>query len=41
MADLLAVHLDIDAVTGLLHNGPPPRPILKTSLRERAETPRA
>ena len=28
MADLLAVHLDIDAVTGLLHDGPPPRPIL-------------
>ncbi|MGH3961450.1 cobyric acid synthase [Mycobacterium sp.] len=28
MADLLAVHVDIDAVAGLLHDGPPPRPTL-------------
>ena len=33
MADLLAVHLDIDAVTGLLHDGPPRLPSLVVGLR--------
>lgn len=31
IADLLAVHLDIDAVTALLDDGPPPRPTLNVS----------
>ena len=33
MADLLEAHLDIDAVTGLLDGGPPPRPIVVATLR--------
>jgi adenosylcobyric acid synthase len=32
MADLLTAHLDIDAVVGLLENGPPKRPRLATAL---------
>jgi adenosylcobyric acid synthase len=32
MADLLAAHLDIDAILGLLESGPPPRPTILTSL---------
>jgi adenosylcobyric acid synthase len=32
MADLLTAHLDIDAVVGLLDNGPPHRPTLVTAL---------
>jgi adenosylcobyric acid synthase len=32
MADLLTAHLDIDAVIGLLDNGPPHRPTLVTAL---------
>jgi adenosylcobyric acid synthase len=33
MADLLDVHLDVDAVTGLLDDGPPSRPTIVTALR--------
>jgi adenosylcobyric acid synthase len=33
MADLLTAHLDIDAVVGLLDNGPPHRPTLVTTLQ--------
>ncbi|BBY79108.1 cobyric acid synthase [Mycolicibacterium pulveris] len=32
MADLLAAHLDIDAVLDLLDSGPPPRPTITTGL---------
>jgi adenosylcobyric acid synthase len=32
VADLLDAHLDIEAVTGLLHGGPPSRPTLVTTL---------
>ncbi|MBP2453084.1 cobyric acid synthase [Mycolicibacterium lutetiense] len=32
MADLLAAHLDIDAVMGLVRDGPPPRPTMNTAL---------
>jgi adenosylcobyric acid synthase len=32
MADLLTAHLDIDAVVGLLENGPPQRPTIITGL---------
>jgi len=32
MADLLAAHLDVDAVMDLLDGGPPPRPIITTAL---------
>ena len=32
MADLLAAHLDVDAVIGLLQTGPPPRPTVVTDL---------
>jgi adenosylcobyric acid synthase len=32
VADLLDAHLDIEAVTGLLHDGPPSRPTLVTTL---------
>jgi adenosylcobyric acid synthase len=31
-ADLLAAHLDIEAITGLLRDGPPPRPTLVVGL---------
>ena len=31
MADLLTAHLDVDAVVGLLENGPPQRPTIVTS----------
>jgi adenosylcobyric acid synthase len=33
MADMLDAHLDIDAVVGLLDDGPPARPNLLTTLR--------
>lgn len=33
MADLLDAHLDVDAVTGLLNDGPPRRPTIVTALR--------
>ncbi|HYB35412.1 MAG TPA: cobyric acid synthase [Mycobacterium sp.] len=33
MADLLAAHLDIDAVVALLEDGPPPRPAIIAGLR--------
>jgi adenosylcobyric acid synthase len=33
MADLLAAHLDIDAVTELIEGGPPPRPVIVPALR--------
>jgi adenosylcobyric acid synthase len=33
MADLLAAHLDIDAILGLLESGPPARPAIATMLR--------
>jgi adenosylcobyric acid synthase len=33
MADLLDAHLDIDALTGLLDTGPPPRPTIVSALR--------
>jgi adenosylcobyric acid synthase len=33
MADLLDAHLDVDAVTGLLDDGPPPRPTVVATLR--------
>jgi adenosylcobyric acid synthase len=32
MADLLDAHLDVDAVTGLLDGGPPPRPTVVTAV---------
>ena len=32
MADLLAAHLDVDAVMDLLHNGPPQRPTITSVL---------
>ncbi|WP_076239353.1 cobyric acid synthase [Mycobacterium sp. NS-7484] len=32
MADLLAGHLDVEAVMGLLRSGPPPRPTMNTAL---------
>lgn len=34
MADLLAAHVDIDAIIGLLDNGPPPRPTVVAVLRD-------
>jgi adenosylcobyric acid synthase len=33
MADLLAAHVDIDAILGLLENGPPARPAIVSTLR--------
>ena len=33
MADLLDTHLDVDAVIGLLDDGPPPRPTIVAALR--------
>jgi len=39
MADLLATHLDIDAITGLLHDGPPQRPTLVVGLRHARRRP--
>jgi len=33
MADLLDSYLDVDAVIGLLSDGPPPRPTVITALR--------
>jgi adenosylcobyric acid synthase len=33
MADLLDTHLDVDAVAGLLDEGPPRRPTIVTGLR--------
>jgi adenosylcobyric acid synthase len=33
MADLLVAHLDIDAITGLLNDGPPPRRTIVAALR--------
>jgi adenosylcobyric acid synthase len=33
MADLLAAHLDMDAVTALLDGGPPPRPAIVAGFR--------
>jgi adenosylcobyric acid synthase len=33
MADLLDAHLDVDAVTALLDNDPPPRPTIVAALR--------
>jgi len=33
MADLLAAHLDVDAITGLLDDGPPERPTIVAALR--------
>jgi adenosylcobyric acid synthase len=37
MADLLAAHLDVDAVMDLVSQGPPPRPTMSTAL---ADVPR-
>ena len=34
MADLLTAHLDIDAIVGLLEDGPPARPTITTALSE-------
>jgi adenosylcobyric acid synthase len=34
MADLLAAHLDVDAVMGLLETGPPQRPVITSTLHE-------
>jgi adenosylcobyric acid synthase len=34
MADLLTTHLDVNAVCGLLENGPPARPTVVSALRE-------
>ncbi len=34
MADLLAAHVDVDAVLALLDAGPPPRPTILSALRE-------
>ncbi len=33
MADLLAAHLDVDALLGLLDGGPPVRPTVTSALR--------
>ena len=33
MADLMAAHVDIDAILGLLENGPPERPAIVSALR--------
>jgi adenosylcobyric acid synthase len=38
MADLLDTHLDVDAVTGLLSGGPPPRPTVVAALRNAADS---
>ena len=35
MADLLATHLDVDAVSALLDRGPPKRPTIAGALRSR------
>ena len=34
MADLMAAHIDIDAILGLLDTGPPDRPAIVSTLRE-------
>jgi adenosylcobyric acid synthase len=33
MSDLLDAHLDVDAVIGLLYDGPPQRPTIVAALR--------
>ncbi len=33
MADLLAAHIDVDAVTDVMEHGPPPRPVIVAGLR--------